>query len=402
MCTGEITKKVLITTGLERKALAVALSLHRKGISVTVGDSSRLAPAFWSRYCHRRLLYPSPRFDPDGFVDALLNELKERKYDLLFPLGDYEVFAISKNKEKFRKLTNVCLPDFSVVARTIDKAEVTKLAMENNIPCPKTYFIRDLGELEKIKEVIEYPILIKPRSASGSRGIVHIKSKEKFILEYKRIHESYPYPLVQEYIPSNEYGYATTCILDSEYRPITAFCYKRLREFPAYGGASTMVESVKSPVQQEYAIKILQALKWYGPAMVEFRRDSRDGRLKFIEVNGRPNASMKLAMLSGIDIPYLVFRMAADNEKLEPIFDYRSGIRCRWLLPADILHFITNPKRLSLEPSFFKFFDKNTYYEFLSINDPLPVLAWCIWMAKGLFSRSVWADFLLRRYSKRR
>ena len=179
MCTGEITKKVLITTGLERKALAVALSLHRKGISVTVGDSSRLAPAFWSRYCHRRLLYPSPRFDPDGFVDALLNELKERKYDLLFPLGDYEVFAISKNKEKFRKLTNVCLPDFSVVARTIDKAEVTKLAMENNIPCPKTYFIRDLGELEKIKEVIEYPILIKPRSASGLRGKPGKKKKKK-------------------------------------------------------------------------------------------------------------------------------------------------------------------------------------------------------------------------------
>lgn len=395
-------RRVLITTGLERKALAVAESLHKKGIFVTVGDSSRLAPAFWSKYCSRRLLYPSPRLHPDGFIDSLLNEVKEARYDLLFPLSDYEVYAISKNKDKFLKYTNVVLPDFEIVSRVSDKAEVTKIAIENGIPSPKTYFIENLSELERLKEEIEYPVLIKPRTASGSRGIVHIKSKERLVAEYNRINKIYPKPLIQEYIPSEEYGYATTCVMGLKNRPITAFCYKRLREFPVYGGASTMVESIKDPMQQDYAVRILKALNWYGPAMVEFRRDSRDGKLKFIEVNGRPNASIKLAILSGVDVPYIIFKLATDESELKPIFDYKAGIRCRWLLPADILHFIANPKRFNLKPSFFNFFDKKTSYEFFSITDPLPVLSWCVWMVRGLFSKDVWVDFILRKYSRRR
>ena len=42
-----------------------------------------------------------------------------------------------------------------------------------------------------------------------------------------------------------------------------------------------------------------------------------------------------------------------------PELDFKLGELCRWLLPGDILHFLSTPNRFDLKPNFFKFFDKN-------------------------------------------
>ncbi|HMK52967.1 MAG TPA: hypothetical protein VK551_10720, partial [Thermodesulfobacteriota bacterium] len=41
---------------------------------------------------------------------------------------------------------------------------------------------------------------------------------------------------------------------------------------------------------------------------------------------------------------------------------------------GDILHFLNNPNRLHLHPSFFHFFDPDTSYDIISKDDPLPIL----------------------------
>jgi hypothetical protein len=50
------------------------------------------------------------------------------------------------------------------------------------------------------------------------------------------------------------------------------------------------------------------------------------------------------------------------------------GKRVRWLLLGDLLHFFDNPHRFHLDPSFFDFFDRDTFYDVLSKDDPLPFL----------------------------
>jgi hypothetical protein len=62
------------------------------------------------------------------------------------------------------------------------------------------------------------------------------------------------------------------------------------------------------------------------------------------------------------------------GETLPPVLDYQVNKRCRWLLFGDILHFLNNPRRFHLRPSFFRFFDSNTSDDILSLEDPLPVL----------------------------
>lgn len=92
-----------------------------------------------------------------------------------------------------------------------------------------------------------------------------------------------------------------------------------------------------------------------------------------MEVNPRFWGSLHLAIVSGADFPYLVLKMAR-GEMFEPVLHYPVGKRCRWLLFGDILHFLKNPHRLHLRPSFFDFFEPNTSYDIISREDPLPVL----------------------------
>jgi predicted ATP-grasp superfamily ATP-dependent carboligase len=118
---------------------------------------------------------------------------------------------------------------------------------------------------------------------------------------------------------------------------------------------------------------LLKALNWFGVAMVEFKMDPRDGIPKLMEINPRFWGSLSLAVAAGVNFPYLLYRMSR-GENFKPVEHYQTGKKCRWFLPGDILHFIFNPKRISLLPEFFNFWDKKTSYDILSLKDPLPVL----------------------------
>lgn len=118
--------------------------------------------------------------------------------------------------------------------------------------------------------------------------------------------------------------------------------------------------------------------------MVEFKMDPRDGVPKLMEINPRLWGSLQLAISAGVDFPCMMARLALEGDVAEQL-DYRESIIARWLLPGDILHFISNPGRFKLKPSFFKFFGKELIYDIISLKDPLPALSRILEMMVFLF-----------------
>ena len=82
-----------------------------------------------------------------------------------------------------------------------------------------------------------------------------------------------------------------------------------------------MREGVEHPQVMELGLSLLKSLNWVGIAMVEFKVDPRDGIPKLMEVNPRFWGSLQLAIVSGVDFPYLILKMAR-GEKFEPILHY--------------------------------------------------------------------------------
>ena len=365
--------KILILDAMWNKTLAAVRSLGRRGFYLAVGEKTRFATAIFSRYCSRRLIYPSPLSKPDEFLDWLLNEVKRNNYDMVLPTELETQQIILRNREELEKYTRVPFADYALTANVQNKAWLMKYAETNGYPCPKTLGT-DLKSVPTVLndfcyEDVEYPLVIKPRESSGSRGIMYVKKPSEFPAALRKVQDRYPLPIVQEYIPHGG-AYGVGALFNRNSEPKAAFVYKRLREYPVTGGPSTLRESVKNDEIKEIALNLLKSLKWTGIAMVEFRVDARDGRPKLMEINPRFWGSLQLAIISGMDFPYLLYKMAVDGD-IEPVWDYRVGVRCRWLIPGDILHFIYNPKRLRLTPSFFTRTDGD---DIISAIDPMPLV----------------------------
>jgi predicted ATP-grasp superfamily ATP-dependent carboligase len=337
-----------------------------------VGESTAIATTFFSKYCARRLVYPSPQVHPEAFIDTLVRELQRHRYTLVLPMEERTTLLLAQYREAVEPLTFLPLTDFASLDRARRKDEVLKLAARLGIPAPATVFPQALEEVRDRLQDLPIPAVIKPRLGSGSTGIRYVRRREDLWAAYLKAHEQSPLPLIQEYIPEGGAAVGVSFLFNREHRPVAHFTHKRLRQYPLTGGPSTLRESISDPLVRDLGEQMLKALEWYGVAMVEFRYDPRDGLPKLMEINPRFWGSLPLAVYAGVHFPYLIFRTAR-GEYLSGPPEYELGKRCRWILPGDLLHFIQNPKRFHLDPGFFRFLDRNTAHDFFSWSDPLPV-----------------------------
>ncbi len=291
------------------------------------------------------------------------------------------LLLLAEHQAEISKYTYLLTLDPKKIEFVRDKKNVIQFAGRQGIPVPKTWVdppslwsngIYSTGQALPF-DSIPIPAVIKPRISSGSFGIAYVKKKEDLSPLYQQVHAKYPFPLVQEWIPDGGGTYGLSALFDEASNVKAAFVHKKLRMYPVTGGPSTLREGVEHPKVMELGLSLLKSLNWVGIAMVEFKVDPRDGIPKLMEINPRFWGSLQLAIYSGVDFPYLILKMAR-GETFDSVLHYPTGRRCRWLLFGDILHFLNNPNRFHLRPSFFHFFEPNTIYDIISRDDPFPIL----------------------------
>lgn len=386
--------RVLVLDAQTRNSLAVIRSLGKKGIEVTACEDTKFATAFYSKYCVKRVVYPSPEHDLEYFINYMLNLVKKENYEVIFPITDKTAVPICKYKKEFSEYTIVPLPNYPTLMKARDKAQTLKIAMENNIPCPKTYFVDTSKDVEKIKNKIEYPVIIKPREGHGARGMALCKTEEELILKYNEIYRVYGSSLIQEYIPYGDEIGVYALFNNSEPRAVCV--QKRLRSYPVNGGPSTLRISIKAHELVNISFKLLKAMNWSGVAMVEFRVDPRDNIPKLMEVNPRFWGSLQLSILSGVDYPYLLYKMVTEGD-VEPVLDYKDGVKCRWLLPGDILWFFSAPNKLENLPAFLKFNDVDGY-DIISLEDLGAAFGFILATLQYFFDKKKWRYIVKRGF----
>lgn len=393
---------VFVTDGDQRSTLALVRALGREGIPVTVGSALARCLAGSSRFCHAQVCYPSPLEDVAGFRRFLLREMERGGYGLLLAMTDTTTRLLSQLHAEFAGLVVLALPEEDAVLSAQDKRKVLLLARRLGIGCPNTYLLEEKACVEDIADRIRYPVVIKPRFSRfpvGNGwvvgGVEYAHDPTDFRAKYQASHAKIPFPLVQERIHGEGRG-VFLLVWNGQLK--AAFCHRRLREKPPWGGPSVYRESIPlDPALVEKSFCLLRAIGWQGPAMVEFKVDNRDGDPKLMEINGRFWGSLQLPIDAGMNFPLLVYRLAT-GEDVSAQFDYQVGVKSRWLL-GDLDHLLIRlsgraapdglgndgVSRLRACRNFLKLHERGMRYEVFRWEDPRPGWQECKSYARQLF-----------------
>ena len=338
--------EAIVLDGEQRSALAVTRSLGRKGITVTVGSEKNASLSSCSRFCAHTFQYPSPYKDPIGFIQAIRDVTNKIPNSILFPITDVTLTEILLKKTELQEIVAIPFMDYAEYAQVTDKIALVRLARELNVLIPTSFLSTDFLDHDEMIETIGksgYPVVVKPsfskiRTEKGwiSAG-VHYAADEKELrgIISNEIFQRYPF-LVQGRVEGPGIG---VFLLMRDGKVLAKFSHKRIREKPPSGGVSVLSESIDPPEDAMIAaVQILEKMHWTGVAMVEFKIDREKNVAVLLEVNARFWGSLQLAISSGVDFPYLLFRLA-NGEKIEEHGGYTVGLRSRWEL-GDLDHLL--------------------------------------------------------------
>ncbi len=391
---------VIVLDGNENQAVACVRSLARAGHDVVVGSADRWSKSGWSRFSKQSFRYPDPRDHLHRFVDALVVESAKYPGALILPVTERTTLPVSWQRARLIEAgARLVLPSHEIVCRAFDKDETTRLAAKLGVATPQTSLLTCHDDARAAAERLAYPLVLKPRASEeliGGQRVratgapIYVSQAAQLPAAFSEIHRRASAALAQEYVEGTGVGYFAL-MRHGEMR--LEFAHRRIRDVRPTGSGSAVRESAPiDPAMRDGALKILGALKWHGPAMVEFRVRT-DGTPVFMEVNGRFWHSLALAVAAGCDFPACTAALARDGD-ITAQTAYRVGVRCRWLL-GDARHLIAVlhgppdnfsgefPRRWQtvvdvLRPV------RGTFHDNFSWDDPLPELG-------------DWLDFLTRR-----
>jgi len=265
-----------------------------------------------------------------------------------------------------------------------------KLAPELGVPVPNTVFVPKGNVAPVLDQVRAYPVVVKPGRSFVRSGRKWLKTSVHFVSNVEELTDLYhrtPYlrnpSMIQQRIEGE--GQGVFGLFDHG-RPCALFAHRRIREKPPAGGVSVLRESIELPKPMvDYAVGILERVRWHGVAMVEFKVERNSGIPKLMEINGRFWGSLQLAVDAGINFPYLFFQLTQGMPVVVPPRSYRVGTKSRWLL-GDLDHLLLRlrksraelklpsdcPSRLQCLQGFMRFFAKDQYYEIERWSDPAP------------------------------
>jgi D-aspartate ligase len=304
----------IVLTGGDFQGLGVLRTFGEKNIPIVLIDNEHCIGRY-SRY--KKRFFPSPNpANEEAYTEFLIN--LAQRYGLegwvVFPNSDQIVRVLSRNREVLQRFYRIPVPGWDVIKCVYIKENTYKIAHQNGIPAPKTYYSTALEEL--LENDLPYPIVIKPSIRDNFYSKVKIKAflvrnEDELIRIYRQVSEVIDPSeiLVQEFLqggPKNLYSF---CPFFKDGRVIAGIAGRRARQHPMdFGHSTTYAELVDIPEMKAVAERFLSLIGYYGVGEVEFMFDPNEGSYKLIEVNPRVWGWHSLAIYAGVDLPYMLYK----------------------------------------------------------------------------------------------
>lgn len=343
-----------------RSSIAVIYSLKKlnKRIIAVTTESNPHPPAFHSRYLTERVVLSDT---PDKYKEQLIELCKKHERPVIFPVGVFTLNIISENKEDFSKVS-----DFAVASKEVldvlNNKKLSKIAASNS-------------GLVTPGEPTSFPLVVKPFCGEkfglkASERYKIAKNKKELDDAIKLFSQYDPDPIVEEYVEGC--GVGISIVIGNDGKERTAFCHKRISEYPASGGPSSSLRTFIDNDLIKKAVIMLKSVGFSGIAMLEFKE--KDGRYCFLEVNPRVWGSFGATYKTGSDFVEAYLSAATGSEyKFAPKYKL---MKVKFL-PNIFASVISYLKKRSIKKAFVSLFDAINPFvpnAIFSAEDPLPAI----------------------------
>ncbi|HEY0717119.1 MAG TPA: ATP-grasp domain-containing protein [Streptosporangiaceae bacterium] len=306
--------RILVTGAGGPAAIAAMKSLRAEpSVELLAADMDPWAAGLYLVPPEARTLVPAGA--APEFADTLLAHATALGVDVVLPTVDDELRPLASAREKFAAAgIKLMLADGGALDIILDKlALVTHCAGLVRIPRTELFGPAvDPGSWS-------YPVVVKPRTGSGSRGI-HIVGSAAELAAMDRS----PALIVQDFLPGEEYS--VDVLADTNGHVIASVPRVRAR---VDSGVSVGSRTVHDPEVEYFGRTVARATGITFVANVQCKRD-RDGSPALLEVNPRIPGTLGLTIAAGVDMPRLALH-ALLGQRLPANLDFEELAVVRFL-----------------------------------------------------------------------
>lgn len=373
--------KTVIVLSAHNIGLGVARALGRHRIPVIAVYYDRRDMGRISRYVRERVPAPHPEQSEEDFINVLIELGRRHGNCLVVPADDATLVAASRRKAQLSEHHTVACADWDTVRRLIDKKYTYELAESLGVPSPRTLVPHDMVEAEEYADSASYPCLVKPCQSHRyfelfRRKLLKVADAGALLSAVREAHDAGLEVMLQEYIVGRDADGVNYNTYSCNGQVKVEFTAEKVRMSPPEFGVPSVVVSKDVPEVLASGRRLLEALGYTGYACTEFRRDTRDGVYKLMEINPRHNRSLMLAVRCGINFPLVEYRHLVEGQEPSPA-PYRKGIY--WIDSAKDAAAVGDYRRrgeLSLA-GYVRPYVKRHVFATFDLTDPLPAIKRC-------------------------
>ena len=283
--------RVLVTGAGGPAGVAVIRSLlAREGVEVYAADMDGWASGLYLVPAAQRRIVPPGK--SDEFVDSLITMCAADEIDVLFSTVDVELPPLARRRGELGAA--LAAPGLDTLETCLDKFALA-VRCAPLLRTPTTHLVGPAA----LAEDWTFPIIVKPRSGAGSRGVRLVHSRD----DLEALGDA-PELIAQEHLPGEEYS--VDVFADANGHVVAAVPRTRTR---VDSGVSIAGQTVRDGGLESTAAAVAAAIGLTGVANVQLRRDT-SGVPALLEVNPRFPGAMPLTIAAGVDMPSLALDLA--------------------------------------------------------------------------------------------
>lgn len=294
--------------------LSVIRCLGREGVHVVACDYDlKNAYGAKSKFVSEFLKIDNlNKFGEEAFTGLVEYGKKQSEKPVLLPTHDKYVEFIDKYYDELSKYYLISQAK-GLNSKLLDKWTLHDIALENGVKIPATISVNDENLVEKVKNEVGFPCIIKPfdtvKFTKVFRNKVFIcKNLEEMEAGIKKAKDNDIEIFVQEIVPGFD-----DCMLTYDFyiarsgKTTHYLTAQKQRQWPINFGASVFTIQKYNPKLVDISKPFLENIGYRGFGEIEFKKHEKTGEIYLIEINARTTNFNNMIYKCGINMPYIAY-----------------------------------------------------------------------------------------------